>query len=160
MLQAVLSSTTMESLGMRMSSTSLMMQRASYQAHKKKFAEDLAAAVQSSWGTLRQVVEAKRAEAREAQKQWIKKRKVEVVEIGSRIDDTPDVSDLGDVIDTAPMTEQQVVQEKELVAASIKEEARRRRTAKNHPSHAPFRVRGQPLHIGSCGTSPLTAEPL
>ena len=53
-------------------------ERASYQAHKKKFAEDLTAAVQSSWGTLRQVVEAKRAEAREAQKQWIKKRKVEV----------------------------------------------------------------------------------
>ena len=108
-------------------------ERAAYQAHKKKFAEDLAAAVQSSWGTLRQLLQAKRAEALEAQKQWIKKRKVEVVEIGSRIGDAPDVSDLGDVADMAPVTEQQAIQKKELLAASIKDEARRRRSAKNHP---------------------------
>ena len=63
----------------------------------------------------------------------MKKRKVETVEIGSRMGDTPDVSDLGDVLDMVPVTEQQVVQEKELLAASIKDEARRRRSAKNHP---------------------------
>ena len=108
-------------------------ERAAYQVHKKLFAEELAAAVQSSWGSLRQIVETKRAEARETQKQWFKKRKVEVVEIGSRIDDTPDVSDLGDVTEAPQITEQQVIHEKELLAASIKEEARRRRTAKNHP---------------------------
>ena len=108
-------------------------ERMAYQTQKKLFAEELTAAVQSHWGTLRQVVEAKRAEARETQKQWIKKRKVETVEIGSRMGDTPDVSELGDVLDGAPVTEQQVVQEKELLAESIKDEARRRRNAKNHP---------------------------
>ena len=59
-------------------------ERAAYQAHMKRFAEDMVAAVQSSWGSLRQIQETKRAEARETQKQWIKKRKVDVVEIGSR----------------------------------------------------------------------------
>ena len=50
-------------------------ERAAYQAHKKKFAEDMVAAVESTWSALRQTFEAKRAEARETQKKWIKKRK-------------------------------------------------------------------------------------
>ena len=108
-------------------------ERAAYQAHKKKFAEDTVAAVQSTWSALLQIVETKRAEAWETQKQWIKKRKVEIVEFGSRIDGTPDVSDLGDGVDVAPVTENDAVQEMEILAASIKDEARRRRNAKNHP---------------------------
>ena len=108
-------------------------ERMAYQSQKKLFAAELTAAVQSHWGTLRQVVEAKRAEARETQKQWIKKRKVETVVIGSRMGDTPDVSELGDALEVTPATEQQVLQEKELLAESIKDEARRRRNAKNHP---------------------------
>ena len=84
-------------------------ERAAYQAHKKKFAEDMVAAVQSSWSSLRQIFEAKRA--RETQKQWIKKRKVEIVEIGSRIYETTDFSDLGDMVDIAPVTEKEATGE-------------------------------------------------
>ena len=102
-------------------------ERTANQAHKKKFAEDVVAAVQSSWGSLRQIVDAKRAEARETQRQWKKKRKVEIVEIGTRIDDTPDVSDLGDMGDPGPTTEQQGLQKQAALCESIDEESRRRR---------------------------------
>ena len=118
-------------------------ERTAYQAHKKKFAEDVVAAVQSFWGSLRQIVTAKRAEARETQRQWKKKRKVEIVEIGSRIDETPDVSDLGDMGDPGPTTEQQALQKQAALCESINEESRRRRlNSKNHPQSAPRRVRG------------------
>ena len=135
-------------------------ERAAHQAHKKKFAVDMVAAVQSCWGSLRHIVETKRAEAQEAQLQRIKKRKVEFVEIGSRIDETPDVSDLGDVGSQGPITEQQALEEIDALAANIKEDARRRHSNKNRPcpSPAPHRFRGQPLHLGSHGSWPSTAE--
>ena len=131
--------------------------RAAHQAHKKKFTEDFVAAVQSSWGSLRQIVEATRAEAWETQKQWIKKRKVEIVEIGSRIDETPDVSNIGDLGSQWPISEQQAFQERDALTANIKEEPRHRYNNKNRPKCAPRRDRGQPLDLGLHG-SPSTCD--
>ena len=89
-------------------------ERAAWKELKKKFAEDMVAAVRGSWGSIRQILETKRAEARETQKQWIKKRKVDIVEIGLRIDETPDVSKLSDIVEAGPITEQQAIRDKEI----------------------------------------------
>ena len=72
--------------------------------------------------------------SRDTQKQWKKKRKVEIVEMGSRIDETPDVSDLGDMGHPGPTSEQQAIFVRVALCESTKEESRRRRfNSKNHP---------------------------
>ena len=73
---------------------------------------------------------------------------VEFFEIRSRIDETLDVSDLGDLGSQGPITEQQAFQKRDALAANIKEEAHRRYSNKKRPcpKPAPHRFRGQPLH--------------